>query len=163
MQSDNDASTACAITRIIDSDLPLREARAKVLEEFERRYVIAALARNRGNVTRAAARSGIARRYFHALLARYGVVKRFLDFGGRSEAVAASAHPGEVQTSSAVGDGRPVLVPVAPLGSAASASPSEPPPASETRATEARTEARPSPVLLPVAAASPAYLSPLGV
>lgn len=79
---DDVAASNCALSQIIALNLPLREARAKVLEEFERRYVIAALARNRGNVTRAAAHSGIARRYFHALLARHGVVDRYLDVGG---------------------------------------------------------------------------------
>ena len=41
-----------------------------MIEEFERRYVEAALARCDGNVTRAASRSGIALRYFQILKAR---------------------------------------------------------------------------------------------
>ena len=51
-------------------DLPLPRARAEVVEEFERRYVEAALDRHDGNVTRAAKASGLALRYFQILKAR---------------------------------------------------------------------------------------------
>ncbi len=50
-------------------DLPLPRARQMVVRELERRYVEQALARHDGNVTRAAAASGLTRRYFHLLLA----------------------------------------------------------------------------------------------
>ncbi len=58
------------IERILSMDLPLPRARAEVVEEFERRYVEAALERHDGNVTRAAAASGLALRYFQLLKAR---------------------------------------------------------------------------------------------
>lgn len=50
--------------------LPLGEARQKVVEEFERRYVERMLESHRGNVTRAAESAGVARRYFQILKAR---------------------------------------------------------------------------------------------
>lgn len=50
------------------ADLPLPRARQEVVREFERRYVERALAKHGGNVTRAAAASGLTRRYFHILL-----------------------------------------------------------------------------------------------
>ncbi|HEX7671915.1 MAG TPA: sigma 54-interacting transcriptional regulator [Polyangiaceae bacterium] len=51
-------------------DGPLGEARQRVVEEFERRYIQRILGRHGGNVTRAAESAGIARRYFQVLKAR---------------------------------------------------------------------------------------------
>jgi DNA-binding NtrC family response regulator len=51
-------------------ELPLGEARQRVVEEFERRYVKRLLARHGGNVTRAAQSAGVARRYLQILKAR---------------------------------------------------------------------------------------------
>ena len=51
-------------------DLPFTQARQRVLEEFERRYVERVLDRHGGSVVRAAAGSGIARRYFQIVRAR---------------------------------------------------------------------------------------------
>jgi transcriptional regulator with PAS, ATPase and Fis domain len=51
-------------------ELPFPRARDRVLDEFERRYVERVLARHGGNVARAAAASGIARRYFQIIRAR---------------------------------------------------------------------------------------------
>lgn len=58
------------LDQVVGSELPLPYARQQIVEEFERRYVDAALKRHGGNVTHAAAASGIARRYFHMLKAR---------------------------------------------------------------------------------------------
>jgi len=60
-----------AIEAVLALDLPLVRAREKVVEEFERRYVQRILAQHGGNVTSAAAASGIARRYFQLLEARH--------------------------------------------------------------------------------------------
>lgn len=51
-------------------DLPFTQARDRVLEEFERRYTTRVLERHGGSVVRAAAASGIARRYFQTIRAR---------------------------------------------------------------------------------------------
>lgn len=53
-------------------DLPFTQARDRVLEEFERRYIRAVLEKHGGSVVRAAAASGIARRYFQTIRARVG-------------------------------------------------------------------------------------------
>lgn len=58
------------IDEIVRRNLPLPEARQQVMEEFERRYIDAALESQGGNVTKAAAASGVGRRYFHLLRAR---------------------------------------------------------------------------------------------
>lgn len=58
------------VERILALDLPLSEARAELVAEFERRYVARALARHGGNVAHAARASGVARRYFQRLRAR---------------------------------------------------------------------------------------------
>ncbi len=58
------------IERVLSMDLPLPRARAELVEEFERRYVEGVLDRHDGNVSRAAAASGIALRYFQLLKAR---------------------------------------------------------------------------------------------
>ncbi|MGH7296648.1 MAG: helix-turn-helix domain-containing protein, partial [Polyangiaceae bacterium] len=59
-----------AIERVLARDLPLPRARAEVVEEFERRYVQRVLDLHGGNVSRAAAASGIALRYFQLLKAK---------------------------------------------------------------------------------------------
>jgi DNA-binding NtrC family response regulator len=51
-------------------DLPFPVARDRLVDEFERRYVERILAKHGGNVARAAAASGIARRYFQIIRAR---------------------------------------------------------------------------------------------
>ena len=51
-------------------DLPYPRARDRALAEFERRYIEHVLAKNGGQVARAARASGIARRYFNQILAR---------------------------------------------------------------------------------------------
>ncbi len=59
--------------RVLASDLALPQARAVVTEDFDRRYVERVLARHGGNVTRAAASSGLARRYFQILKGKRGL------------------------------------------------------------------------------------------
>ena len=61
-----------AIERVLSRELPLTRARAEVVEEFERRYVQRVLDRHGGSVSRAAAASGIALRYFQRLKAKRG-------------------------------------------------------------------------------------------
>gem|GEM_PF-234931 len=55
---------------ILAAGLTLPEARRRVAEEFEERYVRHALERARGNVSQAARDSGVARRHFHTLKER---------------------------------------------------------------------------------------------
>ncbi len=62
--------TEDAIERVLSKELPLPAARAAIVEEFERRYVGRVLERHGGNVSRAAAASGIALRYFQLLKAK---------------------------------------------------------------------------------------------
>jgi DNA-binding NtrC family response regulator len=50
--------------------LPFSAARHRAIEEFERAYIARVLEQHGGNVMRAAAASGIARRYFHVIKAR---------------------------------------------------------------------------------------------
>jgi transcriptional regulator with GAF, ATPase, and Fis domain len=65
-RSDDDA----VIARVLSLNLPLSRARQMVVEHFERLYLERALAIHDGNVRRAAASSGVARRYFQILRAR---------------------------------------------------------------------------------------------
>lgn len=58
---------ADSIDRVIGLGLPYVEARDRIVDEFTRRYLESALARSQGNVTRAAAASGMGRRYFQVL------------------------------------------------------------------------------------------------
>ena len=60
------------IDEVLAQDLPLTRARERVVEDFERRYVTRVLAQHGGNVSKASAASGIARRYFQLLRARHG-------------------------------------------------------------------------------------------
>jgi two-component system response regulator HydG len=59
-----------AIDATLALDLPLVSARERVVQEFERRYLERALIKHGGNVLRAAAASGVARRYFQLLRAK---------------------------------------------------------------------------------------------
>ena len=59
--------------RVLAKDLPLPRARQEVLAEFERCYVERVLAKHGGNVTRASAASGVARRYINTKRNRHGV------------------------------------------------------------------------------------------
>lgn len=66
----SEPSLQAALERILESDMPFSRARTAALAEFERRYVARVLARHGGHVGRAAAASGIARRYFQVLRGR---------------------------------------------------------------------------------------------
>src|SRR6185436_561448 len=59
------------IESVLALDLPLTRARERIVDAFERRYVQRVLASHNGNVSAAAAASGIARRYFQILRARH--------------------------------------------------------------------------------------------
>jgi DNA-binding NtrC family response regulator len=59
-----------AFERILLLDLPFVQARDRALDEFSRCYVERVLEQHGGNVTRAAAASGIARRYFQTIRAK---------------------------------------------------------------------------------------------
>jgi two-component system response regulator HydG len=61
-----------AFERVIAQNLSFSEARARVLADFERVFVAHILARHGGNVSHAAAASGLARRYFQILKHRSG-------------------------------------------------------------------------------------------
>ncbi len=52
-------------------NLPLTRAREVLVSAFERRYLERVLAQHGGSVARAATASGVARRYFQILNARY--------------------------------------------------------------------------------------------
>ena len=54
-------------------DLPFKEAKAALVESFERDYLTALLARHRGNISRAASEAGIDRNYVHRLVKKYGL------------------------------------------------------------------------------------------
>jgi DNA-binding NtrC family response regulator len=58
------------IERLLALDLPLPQTRQLLSDELEQRYVERMLARHGGNVTRAAAASGLAHRYFKLLRSR---------------------------------------------------------------------------------------------
>jgi transcriptional regulator with GAF, ATPase, and Fis domain len=58
------------IEDVLRQNLPLVEARQRVVDEFERRYIERVLEEHGGNVVQAARASGIARRYFQILKAR---------------------------------------------------------------------------------------------
>ena len=67
----NDAADSRdAFTQILEADLPFPQARQRALDFFERAYVDRVLLAHQGNVARASAASGIARRYFQLLRAR---------------------------------------------------------------------------------------------
>lgn len=56
-----------------DARIPFKDAKAKVLDAFERRYLSDLLARNAQNISRAAREAGIDRRHLYRLLDKYGL------------------------------------------------------------------------------------------
>ncbi|MCA9585165.1 MAG: sigma 54-dependent Fis family transcriptional regulator [Myxococcales bacterium] len=64
------ASAEQALDTFVDAGLPYPQARDRVLDAFDQRFVERLLARHGGDVARAAAASGIGRRYFQKLRAR---------------------------------------------------------------------------------------------
>jgi DNA-binding NtrC family response regulator len=54
-------------------EMPFKEAKAQLVEAFERDYLEALLARHHGNISRAAAEAGIDRNYIHRLVKKYGL------------------------------------------------------------------------------------------
>jgi DNA-binding NtrC family response regulator len=54
-------------------ELPFKEAKAALVETFERDYLSALLARHHGNISRAAAEAGIDRNYIHRLVKKYNL------------------------------------------------------------------------------------------
>jgi DNA-binding NtrC family response regulator len=54
-------------------ELPFKEAKAQLVEAFERDYLVALLARHHGNISRAASEAGIDRNYIHRLVKKYGL------------------------------------------------------------------------------------------
>lgn len=59
------------IEEVIRQRLPITQARQKVIDAFEHRYLEQVLADNDGDTARAAAVSGVARRYFNVLRAKH--------------------------------------------------------------------------------------------
>ena len=60
----------------IDFELPYREAKKRVQDAFERRYIAELLRRHDGNGVRAAAAAGIGREYCHRLIKAHGIEKQ---------------------------------------------------------------------------------------
>jgi two-component system, NtrC family, nitrogen regulation response regulator GlnG len=54
-------------------EMPFKEAKAALVEDFERDYLVALLGRHRGNISRAAAEAGIDRNYIHRLVKKYNL------------------------------------------------------------------------------------------
>jgi DNA-binding NtrC family response regulator len=54
-------------------ELPFKEAKAQLVEAFERDYLSALLERHHGNISRAASEAGIDRNYIHRLVKKYGL------------------------------------------------------------------------------------------
>ena len=58
---------------VVRSDLPFKEAKDQVIEDFERAYIQSLLNTYQGNISEAARQSGIDRRSLHRLLAKYDI------------------------------------------------------------------------------------------
>jgi DNA-binding NtrC family response regulator len=65
-----DEGSEGAIARVLAMDLPLTEARQRIVEEFEQLYIDRVLDAHDGNVSRAATASRVGRRYFQRLRAK---------------------------------------------------------------------------------------------
>jgi two-component system, NtrC family, response regulator HydG len=70
LPGDDLARLAAVFEELLEADLSYTEARRRLLVQFEQRYVERMLIAHQGNVTRAAAASGLARRNFQLIRAR---------------------------------------------------------------------------------------------
>ncbi|MBI2388059.1 MAG: sigma 54-interacting transcriptional regulator [Deltaproteobacteria bacterium] len=66
-------SAGGTVEQLVPLDLPLKDARSAWMESFESVYVRAMLKKTGGNVTHAAERSGVSRRFLQRLIARLGI------------------------------------------------------------------------------------------
>lgn len=62
-----------ALMDVSQLQLPLKEAKASLVEEFERKYLLYLLETYEGNVSRSAEAAGVERRSLHRLLLKYGI------------------------------------------------------------------------------------------
>ena len=58
---------------IVGAELPYKEAKARMIQGFERQYAQSLLERTGGNVSKAARLAGIDRVYLHRLIKKYGL------------------------------------------------------------------------------------------
>jgi transcriptional regulator with GAF, ATPase, and Fis domain len=72
-QAATSAAPAASATAGAILDLPFKEAKAALVEGFERDYLVNLLARHKGNISRAALEAGIDRNYIHRLVKKYGL------------------------------------------------------------------------------------------
>jgi transcriptional regulator with GAF, ATPase, and Fis domain len=70
LAAEDDDTPQDFLDSVLELDLPLPHSRARLLDEFHRRYVERVVTQHGGNIRRAAAASGIAHRYFQILRAR---------------------------------------------------------------------------------------------
>jgi DNA-binding NtrC family response regulator len=61
---------ASVLDQVLAEQVPFPTARQRILLDFEQRYTESVLSRHGGNITKAAAASGLARRYFYVLRSR---------------------------------------------------------------------------------------------
>jgi two-component system, NtrC family, response regulator GlrR len=73
LPSAGDAASAPRSSDPAVLELPFKEAKAQLVEAFERDYLTALLARHHGNISRAASEAGIDRNYIHRLVKKYGL------------------------------------------------------------------------------------------
>ncbi|HUQ05238.1 MAG TPA: sigma 54-interacting transcriptional regulator [Kofleriaceae bacterium] len=67
------AAAGAAPTSQAILDLPFKDAKAALVEGFEREYLVHLLAKHKGNISRAALEAGIDRNYIHRLVKKYGL------------------------------------------------------------------------------------------
>jgi two-component system, NtrC family, response regulator GlrR len=58
---------------VVDTDLPFKEAKDKLVDSFTKEYLVALLDKCGGNVSQAAREAGIARNYVHRLVTKLGL------------------------------------------------------------------------------------------
>ncbi|MEO7360838.1 MAG: helix-turn-helix domain-containing protein [Gemmatimonadaceae bacterium] len=69
--AESDSGNAVSMSKLIM--LPFTEARARALEEFDRKFLSAALARHNGNIARTARSLGLHRQSLQKLMGRRGI------------------------------------------------------------------------------------------
>jgi DNA-binding NtrC family response regulator len=68
-----DEKVATAASGTVNIDLPFKEAKAQIIDNFEREYIRAQLKRHEGNLSAAARSAEVDRKHFRELLRKHGL------------------------------------------------------------------------------------------
>ena len=83
--SEADTDVNAKVSVGADNSLPFKEAKQKIVESFEKDYLVDLLTRNKNNVSKAAREAKIDRKHLRNLLIKYGIIEGSLEDEGEED------------------------------------------------------------------------------